>query len=204
MDNFISIHIPKTGGTVFLRYILRDIWPHSVHQDYDSKDKAYGVQSVWKVIHGHFKPSKYEFLGWPMIFWVRHPLKRALSEYGFLKRREKQRGVFCEFKSFKEFMESNINAISEAIEHKPINAFPFVGVLEYFNESMKNFGEFAGINTSKYRDKDFIDRVTSQYHENKFDYEYLTNEEVDKFNELNELDYKLYFESIEKLTNETS
>lgn len=190
MDKFLSIHIPKTGGTVFLRYILLDIWPNRVHSVYGlTSDKI--IDAGWKVIHGHFQPSRFN-VDWPMICWLRHPLTRALSDYAFIKRKARRRGTDPLYSSFDEYMEANKNAMTMAIENKPLEAFAFVGVIEEYVKSIVRFGAITGVDISKYISSVFIEYIRAGYSKNKEEYESLTFDELKKFIAMNQADYRFY------------
>lgn len=195
MDKFLSIHIPKTGGTTFLRWILRDLWPNAVHQDY--KSEVYKtIDPRWKVIHGHFKPSKYADLGWSMIVWVRHPWQRILSEYAYLIRQGERRDSDYIKGSFSSFVKKKQNFMSQYIEYMPLENFAFVGVLELFNESLTRFGETFNVDVRKYQSASFRRRLDDSYDKNADDKYEPSLSEFEGFLELNRDDYKLYSDAL--------
>lgn len=103
----ISVHLPKTAGTSFIRS-LQSHFGASLLRDYDDlplntpqyeRNKAAllsgahiiesGDFSNIDCIHGHFLPLKYLLLGikkdLKFITWLRDPVERVLSHYYFWK-----------------------------------------------------------------------------------------------------------------------
>jgi hypothetical protein len=103
----ISVHLPKTAGTSFMRSFKAQFGSAFRLDNYDlpintppyERNKAALKESVniaenWKeqdvrCIHGHFLPLKYLLLGVKydvkFITWMRNPVERILSHYHFWK-----------------------------------------------------------------------------------------------------------------------
>lgn len=110
---YISVHIPKTAGSSFLRH-LEQLFPKRVCYDYGNQyalsdpnsptAKIYAHRAVKiarfrirvrqhrketdQCIHGHFRADKYDasFPNAQLITWVRDPVERVISQYYFWQR----------------------------------------------------------------------------------------------------------------------
>ncbi len=105
----VSVHLPKTAGTSFLR-TLEEHFGHRLRKDYDDRPinrsslarnsralyqcaanslGAAGLEGV-ECIHGHFLPLKYRLLRVPgdkqFVTWMREPVARLVSHYHYWKR----------------------------------------------------------------------------------------------------------------------
>lgn len=100
----ISVHIPKTAGTSF-RTGLEKVFGNRLLLDYNDKPLSGLISARWfrvknrfrvqmqrhillenfSVIHGHFLPSKYLFLGKEIKLgaFFRDPVDRLISQYCF-------------------------------------------------------------------------------------------------------------------------
>ena len=94
----ISIHIPKTAGTSFGKtlkqvYKKREILNLYFYGDDRKKFSSIKIPDRIKVIHGHINLQEYKLLiennpQWadvPIITWVRHPVKRFVSNYYYMR-----------------------------------------------------------------------------------------------------------------------
>jgi hypothetical protein len=103
----ISIHIPKTAGTSFLKALERGLGIGRVKRDYGNRVGRLGKESLIseaeafsrnfqevdeadiQCIHGHFPPQKYRHLielGWMPVTWMREPAAQLLSSYRHIQR----------------------------------------------------------------------------------------------------------------------
>ena len=166
----ISVHLPKTGGTSFERYLQQTL-PGKVKLDYFNSMNRDEVLSFskelnwWKrrslrsegfqVIHGHFYPCKYQRFkkdrNTKFIIWLRDPIERLLSTYYFWKRYPE---VDIDRNSFKKkIIEENWdeerfctadkmqNSLTNWLWNWPIRDFDFVGLTEYFEEDIVFFNK---------------------------------------------------------------
>ena len=103
----ISVHIPKTAGTSFLKALELGLGTGRVKRDYGNRVGRLCKESLIseaesfsrnfhevdedgiQCIHGHFPPQKYRHLielGWIPITWMREPAAHLLSSYRHILR----------------------------------------------------------------------------------------------------------------------
>jgi len=155
-DKFIFVHIPKTAGTSFFHMVEETYGKNKCKRDRTMDAEIYSTRRLKKVasekrhkglstaniIHGHFDCGRYKHLNRPQITFVRNPVDRLISEYFFLTKNSK--GKSLADKSIREYAKARANVM---MDHciKDINNFEFIGVQEYFDESLTKFEEWAGI-----------------------------------------------------------
>ena len=106
-NRIISVHIPKTAGTSFLKAlegrfgserVIRDYGNRigrrhidemvSTFDDFNSRIRLSDYESI-ECIHGHFTPQKYKRLlesGWIAITWLRDPASQLYSFFRHIQR----------------------------------------------------------------------------------------------------------------------
>lgn len=140
---FISVHIPKCGGTAFRRQVIGKMFPNKVAMDYCSQpfnDNFHVRGEECDIIHGHFRATKYNSYDRPIITWIRNPVDRVVSHYWYSKKKLMWTGGGAAVgkSSFLEFVEGNSNLMAKFL-NIPLNDFAFIGVLEFFKSSMRRF-----------------------------------------------------------------
>ena len=164
----LSVHIPKTAGTSF-RLMLIDAYGKEAVAQFDYKaniNKATlngqdyleaSLPKHYRVFHGHFKPkdiyAKFKMDPTiPMITWLRNPVEQVLSNY------------YYQVQLFEELVEKNNvdispiqrnllefagnpqirNRSSRQLEGKPIDDFFYVGIVEQFEQDVKELSALLG------------------------------------------------------------
>ena len=163
ISKFISVHVPKAAGTSFLN-LLKKTYGGNVKTDYlDIMNLnaviLHNVPTSFKyppkihkrmIISGHFKASKYLHLKRPFVTWVRNPVDRAISHYYYWKKLwlkpkkrnwdEKLSKLFESGMDLVQFSEIFSNQMSYFLD-VDLKRFVFIGVAEYYNESIKWLGK---------------------------------------------------------------
>lgn len=159
---FISIHIPRTGGSTF-RYILYQMYG-LVNVLHDETGKVHIPKLITRriprncewfdIIHGHFHYNKYKDFGLPIIVWVRDPADLMISMYHAIKRKRLmgkitkiQRRIvedgidvleFAKDKSVRNTMYKFIGGVS-------LEKFSFIGITNDYERSLDRFQEWSGV-----------------------------------------------------------
>lgn len=193
---FISVHIPKTGGTVFLRQILNKKFLE-VHVDYR---KNHFLEKEPKtiecnIIHGHFPASRYLERKLPYITWLRDPLERIVSHYNWILKVTKRE------LEFDEFIEKHANRMNQYMDIDR-EKFVFVGILERWNDSIKLFSRITDTDLEKYLTTEFKESVRKTYKKGEGETIFPNEKQLRRILELNEADYDLYFRECERLKKE--
>lgn len=209
----ISIHIPKTAGTSF-RSTLKEMFGSDVvvRLDIDIysgqikiEDKGFKQKRLpknIKVIHGHFS---YKQLvkrfdvnpDVPVITWLRDPSKRVMSNYFYLAERlkeeldEETKGLNILSKMQKSLieyaqLEQNRNRMAKFLDGISLDKMKFVGIQEYYNEDLAYFSQLFGFNN-----------ITPHEHNITKDRDTVNPEVIQKIEELNSLDIKIYKRGLE-------
>ena len=143
---FLSIHVPKTGGSTF-RTMLKLKFLDRMVYDYD-KEKAVVAEKdfhKYDIIMGHYPPGRYNHM--PKIAWVRDPVERVISHYFHFKRPIAKQG------HGKLIKDNNLTAAEFAI-HIPnvmsyyiddYKQFTFIGIFEQWYASLARFEKIFGI-----------------------------------------------------------
>lgn len=160
MPRFVSIHIPKCGGVTFL-WVLRLLYGDDCLFDNGLCPITPGFgrirpypQNWWdyNVIHGHFDYAKYSHV--PLITWVREPIDRLISLYHYwqTKNQDNVTPAFMRAHSLSiyQFAEFLPNVQTMFIGEK-IERFAFIGLVEFYEESLERFGNIMGLEIPKYR-----------------------------------------------------
>ncbi|HPK09415.1 MAG TPA: sulfotransferase family 2 domain-containing protein [Saprospiraceae bacterium] len=171
----ISIHIPKTAGTSFLK-TLRDEYQYlevvrmDLHHKNESLINMVPINDAFvskqpKVIHGHFKISELEALislpkQYKLITWLRNPVERVISNYYYLSKRlheeldEKKRrlNILAKMeKSLIEYasLEMNRNRMSKFLAGLQLEDFDFIGIVENYEDDLILLSELMGWQATK-------------------------------------------------------
>ena len=146
----ISVHIPKTAGSTFGQ-VLAEIYGNSQvlfdNPLLDSVNQLPAINPYIRAIHGHFPISKYVgcFPEVKRIVWLRHPIKRLLSHYFYLKSFSEvhnndpiHRLVIEQQISVVEFAEQEgmFNVLSGFTNGLQLTDFYFVGIQEFFVDDL--------------------------------------------------------------------
>ncbi len=198
LPKFIFVHVPKCAGTSFRENVLKPIYKGKFYYDktmtLSKKEKAYNIKNDlmlynwdtpvfpenyedYDVIGGHFAFEKYAHLNVPMITFLREPIDRIISHYHFYRDADR----FYMDKSIVEFSKIYANFMTRQIGN--LNKLAFVGLTEYYDESVKRFADQFGLDLPKNRNK--------KHREDKVVHT-ITDEERKVIKELNKDDYELY------------
>ena len=188
MNKFISLHIPKTGGTVFRRHVLYGSFS-KVKMDYKKNHlNEHPINfdvSEYNVIHGHFKASKYLSYNLPYVTWLRDPVIRIVSAYNYNILKRKLEDI-----SFDDFIEKKVNMISSFMDI-PREKFVFIGILEKWTEGIKRFEKLVGLDLSSYYREDFLDSIHIHYRKHE-DYFQPSPSQIRRIIDLNGKDIEFY------------
>lgn len=158
----VSLHIPKTAGTSF-RNTLKAVYGEKEvirfdinHGAIEVNERPYTATALpahVKVLHGHFSyrelMNKVELSpSVPIITWLRHPVKRVVSNYFYLasimaKLMDEERNhvdILSKMqRSLPEYAaaELNRNRMSRFLEGINLESLNFIGVVEHFEEDMQ-------------------------------------------------------------------
>ena len=200
----ISIHMPKCGGTSFIQ-ILKNLYGDKLFFDNGINWAINNRQPLVMspktcCIHGHFFANKYDYISnKSLITWVRHPVQRVLSHYYFFLRNphlrdnpdcralHENRLSLVQFASLERIR----NHMSYYFAGKSLLDFDFVGIVEFYEESLDIFFKLIQASTPfgvAYK-KNENPNKSSQYN--------ISKKETDALLELNALDVALYQEALD-------
>lgn len=209
MPEIISIHIPKTAGRSFLS-ILRSVYGNEHVRHYDRKnynDKINAVKYFLseldnkdKIIHGHFNysdvKSLHEKTNSKIITWLRNPVERVISNYGFFKKRIFESTNDKELERRKDetlieyaFLENSRNRMSKFMSGIDLKDYFFVGITEHFNDDIQILSKqlsWSKIDIPRINDNSEFKSKLPQ----------VSSEEKRKIEELNKEDMELYFKAL--------
>lgn len=165
----ISLHMPKTAGSSFLK-ALEMRFGHHLLKDYrdfpmntperQRKERALADCQLnagrdfgaVQCIHGHFLPLKYLGLSQPrqvtFITWLRDPIERMASNYFYWKKAYNPAGSGALHKRCVEegwslerfcFCPEMQNMYSQYLWKFPLKKFDFIGIFEHFDEDYQYF-----------------------------------------------------------------
>ncbi len=210
----ISLHIPKTAGTSF-RNILKEVYGDDAVVRFDINNKGVvrlneefytsGDLPNARVLHGHFAysdlSSMFEFdeKSVRRITWLRHPVKRVISNYFYLESRlhdilkEEKRNLNILSKMQRSLQEYARDEKNRNRQHKFLNGialtdFDFVGIQEDFEADLKEIA--ATLNWEKYPPPLFQNKTPSKKPE-------ISKDLIKEIEELNSLDMELYRNAIQ-------
>lgn len=158
MVDIISIHTPKTAGTLFFDVLKSVYGEEKIFRDYfgDNQLKKQDFNEITddiRVIHGHFRAQRYEnyFPEAKRITWLRHPLFRYLSFYYFwmnlpydenaapLRKYAQQNDL--SLLELAEHPKIVNNMMSNFVEGRALEDYYFIGLQEFFLEDLLELGE---------------------------------------------------------------
>jgi hypothetical protein len=163
----ISVHIPKTGGSTFVK-ILRKCAEEVLYLDYDLggspavllhrrrpltvpfESIADDLESLpgRSVIHGHFAPKKYSgrFPNAIYVTWLRDPVERVVSHYFYWHRTylpgdplwEQVVGQKLSLEQFAQLAFAR-DVYSRWFSPLGVERFDFIGIMEEYDRSLELF-----------------------------------------------------------------
>jgi len=162
----ISVHVPKTGGTVF-RHVLKTVAQEVFYLDYRSgrvptavkwRGKRIGTQHESipdpdslpgrSFIHGHFPVSKYtsRFPNAIYVTWLRDPVDRVASHYFYWRQTPypddpEWNKVVAAKMSLEQFARTSF---ARDLQHRilcplGVGGFAFIGITEEYERSIELF-----------------------------------------------------------------
>ena len=167
LPTFISVHVPKTAGTTFLKLIssvygknfksdyldIMNLNSTILHGDKPSNIIPNNIHK-YKVIMGHFRASKYLYLKRPYIAWVRNPVDRAISHFYFWKSLWKKGRKRNWDPKLSKLFESKWSVIdfSQMFSNQmcyfldcDLKKFKFIGISENFDSELLRFKKIFGV-----------------------------------------------------------
>lgn len=213
----VSLHIPKTAGTSF-RSILKQVYGTKAVVRFDIiNGEAYIEQKLFKgdklpshikVIHGHFcYADLIQKVQLPAavkkITWLRHPVKRTVSNYFYLCSmlkhylQEEKNKIDILSKMQRTILEYagdnyNKNRISFFLRGSSFEDYDFVGLVEHFDEDLKLMSAKLG----------WPDNLKVIHHNETDKAAYSVEKEVeDKIEEWNKADMELYNLALDNRNN---
>lgn len=167
MIKFISVHIPKSGGTTFLTILKNFYKVYYTVDEVEELNRAVNLNNTYEVnrllslwtnrreaqlleieqhkydcIHGHFDPQVYSlvFPKAKWVVWLRDPYKRLISR--FLHDHKSMDSLFeCYgmdlLKGFEDVIRNPYYRNFTSFYYKRISKLFFVGITEYFQRDME-------------------------------------------------------------------
>lgn len=199
----ISVHLPKTAGTMFRNVLVNAYGEAAVFGDYKKQPVSATLSEIKsqniKAIHGHFKVKKYDnyFPEAKRIIWLREPIKRLISNYWhqvtyFQKRTIILNELELEKKKFLNYAKRPRarNFMSRHFRHKKLKYFWFVGITEFFREDLKEIEAILGWpekeigKTNKHKHTEIYEAFVKAVQSD--------SEMIEQLRELNKKDVQLY------------
>lgn len=170
----ISVHIPKTAGTAFWRYLTGVFDYRRIFLDYEDKplhpgkpfqqdfrawrqqndNTPHKVLAGSQVVHGHFWGGKYDihFSDVPKVTWLRDPVRRVISHYFYWKTQPPMDHALHRIFRDKNMSLMEFAAIPEMrnivanafLRECDLNTFDFIGIQEFFDEDIRLLGNMLG------------------------------------------------------------
>jgi len=130
------------------------------------------------IIYGHFWVTKYERLGLPSITILRDPATRVISEF-----RHWGKSV----NNIRDYADKRRNVIHEYTKGD-LSKFDFIGFQEDFEGTINRFEIWAGKSLKRNYKNQNIFPVKNE----------ANDQDIEYIKKLNELDYEIYNEAVEK------
>jgi len=205
----LSLHIPKTAGTSF-RNILKEVYGEDavVRWDINNRGVVRLNESIYsdkelpnaRVLHGHYvysdlkKMFDFDENSVHRITWLRHPVKRVISNYFYLESRlheilkEEQRNLNILSKMQRSLLEyardeKNRNRQYKFLDGISLTEFDFVGIQEDFEADLREIANI--LNWGKYPMPLYQNKTSRKKNE-------LAEEVIKEIEALNSLDMELY------------
>lgn len=174
----ISVHFPKAGGSSLRQSLVASYGADAVLCDYkdDPKDpcsqysldpvgcrrkaRERGLPTGIKVVHGHFHPSKYDFVDdAKRITFVRHPVDNVISIYYYWQTLDT---AHCLFNYFRDSRLTLLDlAFLPAIRYLfsrtyfggvDLTRFDFIGFMDSYAEDLKKLGQLLSVPFSEFKE----------------------------------------------------
>lgn len=185
MENFFFVHVPKSAGASF-RNILLDLYKDGAMEidPWLDNSRFLGATPV-QMGHMTYDQVKHISKTHEFIVFLRHPVERVISSYYYCIEYKVKDDVF-EGETLLEYAKRHEN-YQTFFTGGDLNKFSFVGLQEYFNESIDRFSNLIDktIDLSKY-DKKNICHIK----------ESVSNEDYKSIVDLNIKDFELYEEAL--------
>jgi|GEM_PF-3511403 len=206
----ISVHIPKCGGSSFLKF-LKGYYGDRLYTDYGIewaiKNRALlSITEKTLCIHGHFRADKYDeiFRAACLVTWVRHPVMRTISHYRFVLKYPasvyKNPTPACKLVqernlSLVEFahLPNMKNFLTRYFAGKKLEDFNFIGVVEFYRESLERFCNMTEIPFPSVIPQENVNKPPN---EETFD---IDKADFEKIAKLNTADCELYQKILDRI-----
>ena len=200
----ISLHIAKTGGKTFVN-LMKDLYGNEKvirfrKVKYEVLNNDYSIElkneaSIFNVLHGHFLYNEVKDIhlnsNAKVITWLRDPVERVISRYFYLQKRIEQDPNHIQ-KEKKDMgllnyaaLPSQRNVMSQYVNGIAIENLFFIGILEYFDQSIEEFKQLFN----------FTNKVEIPWDNNNQEYKSkyaVSQEERNEILNLNKKDLELY------------